>query len=357
MGQYAGNPATWIENVYQFEQTDVVEGGPTGIDNVPLKNLADRTAWLKDNMGGIGAFSDVTVVDDNVALTMNDHFGKLIAVNAAGKTIAITLNAANTYRKGTLFAIMAFNVDTSQVTVQTTGGQILIDDSAVRTKMYLGDGDKLWVVVGENTFYISDKKGNFDTVGEPFYSHINKPNSYRLLGQTFTSINDPRLAEYAESLGSNLLADSTRLYVNLLGQMPYQGAFSKIDATTYRLPDLRGVALRGLDLGSGRDLSRLWEQPGGYEHDALKRHGHFSMINESLDSGNFPYEIGRDVTTTKAPIKIYSKGSGGGRESYVAAGQSGTFPFQQPNIGPTSEAGTATETIMKNIGLIPLIRR
>lgn len=34
--------------VYQFETTDVVEGGPGGVDNKPLLNLANRTLWLKN---------------------------------------------------------------------------------------------------------------------------------------------------------------------------------------------------------------------------------------------------------------------------------------------------------------------
>jgi microcystin-dependent protein len=43
----------WADEVYQIEQTDPVVGGPPdlaqsqGITNVPHKNLADRTAWLK----------------------------------------------------------------------------------------------------------------------------------------------------------------------------------------------------------------------------------------------------------------------------------------------------------------------
>lgn len=33
--------------VYQFEESDVVKGGPDGIDNVPLRQLSDRTFYLK----------------------------------------------------------------------------------------------------------------------------------------------------------------------------------------------------------------------------------------------------------------------------------------------------------------------
>lgn len=39
--------AQWDAGVYQFETTDVVEGGLGGVDNAPLLNLANRTLYLK----------------------------------------------------------------------------------------------------------------------------------------------------------------------------------------------------------------------------------------------------------------------------------------------------------------------
>lgn len=39
--------AVYESGIYQFETTDVVEGGVGGIDNRPLLELANRTKWLK----------------------------------------------------------------------------------------------------------------------------------------------------------------------------------------------------------------------------------------------------------------------------------------------------------------------
>jgi hypothetical protein len=39
--------ANWDDGVYQIEELDPVLGGPEGIDNKPLKNLANRTKYLK----------------------------------------------------------------------------------------------------------------------------------------------------------------------------------------------------------------------------------------------------------------------------------------------------------------------
>lgn len=46
--------ATWDAGVYQIETTDPVLGGPTGVTNAPLKNLANRTAYLKEAVEMLG---------------------------------------------------------------------------------------------------------------------------------------------------------------------------------------------------------------------------------------------------------------------------------------------------------------
>lgn len=45
--------STFDEGVYQLELTDPVIGGPTGTSNKPLKNLANRTKYLKDQVDAI----------------------------------------------------------------------------------------------------------------------------------------------------------------------------------------------------------------------------------------------------------------------------------------------------------------
>lgn len=45
--------AIWEAGVYQFETTDVVEGGVGGIDNKPLLQLANRTKYLYNMMNAL----------------------------------------------------------------------------------------------------------------------------------------------------------------------------------------------------------------------------------------------------------------------------------------------------------------
>lgn len=37
----------WAPGVYQLETSDPVLGGPEGITNLPAKQLANRTSWLR----------------------------------------------------------------------------------------------------------------------------------------------------------------------------------------------------------------------------------------------------------------------------------------------------------------------
>jgi hypothetical protein len=45
--------STFDAGVYQLELTDPVIGGPSGISNTPLKNLANRTKYLKDHVDAL----------------------------------------------------------------------------------------------------------------------------------------------------------------------------------------------------------------------------------------------------------------------------------------------------------------
>jgi hypothetical protein len=45
--------STWSEGIHQFEIIDGPQGGPDGIDNIPLKQLANRTGFLKDKFDNL----------------------------------------------------------------------------------------------------------------------------------------------------------------------------------------------------------------------------------------------------------------------------------------------------------------
>ncbi|MGN8190570.1 phage tail protein [Burkholderia sp. 22088] len=93
----------WEEGVYQFETSDPVQGGPDGIDNVPTKQLANRTRHLKDRADGndkrVGEVSaKVDALGKRADELGNDklpYTGGTLKGVLRGKVGAITPNNAN----------------------------------------------------------------------------------------------------------------------------------------------------------------------------------------------------------------------------------------------------------------------
>jgi hypothetical protein len=52
---YLAETDLWETGIYQFEEADVVQGGPAGIDNVPTHQLANRTLNLKNLIAALSA--------------------------------------------------------------------------------------------------------------------------------------------------------------------------------------------------------------------------------------------------------------------------------------------------------------
>lgn len=90
--------ANWESGVYQFETTDPITGGPDGIDNLPHKQLANRTKYLKQfadevaaARGTAGSLLDrLTAVDQNIVSLSPDmqnmvHAAVVEAVDLSGR--------------------------------------------------------------------------------------------------------------------------------------------------------------------------------------------------------------------------------------------------------------------------------
>lgn len=122
----------------------------------------------------------------------------------------------------------------------------------------------------------------------------------------------------------------TRLY-NVLGT-----TFGGNGVTTFGLPDIRGIFIRGYDNGKGIDPGRVI---GTAQEDAFEEHDHFTLYHGNT-SGNIN-------TTTPASL---SSDTGGDTE-YSLNGLANSIA----DVSPTSKAGDA-ETRPKNIALMYIIK-
>jgi hypothetical protein len=76
--------------IYQIETTDPVLGGPSGVTNLPAKNLANRTRWLKDQIDALAAAVDLTATEAWVLeqLQALDHKQSVRAATVANISLA-----------------------------------------------------------------------------------------------------------------------------------------------------------------------------------------------------------------------------------------------------------------------------
>lgn len=317
MGTIAGDPTIWEDDIYQFETTDVVQGGPDGIDNTPLKQLANRTAWLKN---ATGAFDDITLVTGNITLQKEDIFHKQVAIYANSASVACTLPTLGAGDKGTRVFISTYAV-TKQVSIISPANNIIIS-AATRQVIYMGDMENILLVWTGDHWLFSSFSGNFFEVGQFLQAYSQLANTIIAQGQEINRADYPRLYEYANNLSGSIVTDFNWINVaNNRGYFSYGNG-----STTFRVPDLRAMFIRNLDLGAGIDLGRTGANAGAYEADDFKAHTHGFSDNEP--------QIGIDF------------GNGSTRSSYT----------QITSRSATTDSAGGLETRPKNIGLIPLLK-
>lgn len=88
------------EGIYQLETTDVIEGGPLGVDNYQAKGLANRTRWLYNNLiklipknTGYITGLDLGSTTGNISRS-GDFTSAVVSSPSSGNSI-ITINLAN----------------------------------------------------------------------------------------------------------------------------------------------------------------------------------------------------------------------------------------------------------------------
>lgn len=88
--------AEWVAGIYQLEESDVVQGGADGIDNLQAKQLANRTLYLKQQLEALASSiggsqpADATLTAIAAVVTAAD---KLIYATAEDAFAATTLTA------------------------------------------------------------------------------------------------------------------------------------------------------------------------------------------------------------------------------------------------------------------------
>lgn len=232
--------STWEAGIYQLETTDPVEGGVGGVSNEPLRQLGNRTKFLKDELVRIEAygykFKDVVVYTGGTVSLAAVDIGKLIVLNSTTSSSGgnkITLPPSANVEDGTHIAVLF--KDLLSFTIQPSGSDTI--DGGNRVLRDKGD------------FAIFTKKGTAWYVTSEIIA-----NRRVVAGTIITYAANSIPSGYLKANGA---AVSRTTYADLFAAIGT--TFGVGDgSTTFNLPDLRGEFIRGFDDGRGVDSGRVF---------------------------------------------------------------------------------------------------
>ena len=231
-----------FDSVYQIETTDLVQGGPSGVTNAPLKNLTNRTLWLKQQSTFKSLLRGVVSPYLEIAGSANLNVNK--ASDLYGKIVPIYHNDPGSVSTATITLL------TSDMTPDDYGTVVRFTVSTAGI-----EGVEVQIKVGSTVIGVLNSGTGYSV--EVFFNgttwELNSNTMFTPAGQ---------VAAYAMSaapqgwLKCNGAAISRSTYSNLFKAIGT--TFGVGDgSTTFNLPDLRGEFIRGFDDGRGVDNSSI----------------------------------------------------------------------------------------------------
>lgn len=283
--------------VYQLETTDPVIGGPSGASNAPLKNLANRTRYLKDQVD--------TLASSKAPLASPDFTGAPTAPTAPQGTNTTQL-ATTAFVNAEIAADMVANL--------ATAAPLANGSAAVGTATKMAREDHVHPTDTTRAPLASPALTGTPTAPTPSAGD----NSTRLATTAFVKTavdsaktNDAGLVAYFGAttpptgwLKANGAAISRAAYPALFAAIGT--TFGSGDGiTTFNIPDLRGEFIRGWDDARGVDGARSF---GSFQADELRSHNHTINISGQAGLSNSGNDFTNDGPTS---ITLTSNSTGG----------------------------------------------
>lgn len=336
--------STFPNDIYQLELTDVVIGGDPdngGTANKQAKQLADRTRFLRNMLQAYEGF-ELAIVSSNMSFNYSALKNKLLFVTTAfpGRTLSINVDSMPV---GSCQSVMIYGgtdgTNVNPVKIHIAGAVIMkllgVCKSAPSDYVWLHPGEKIEFVKLSNTeCQILDTNAELKSVGDIVTKVCDLGIGYiPAQGQLVMRNVYPRLFE---AISNVAVSDAT-----WASDIKHTGKFSLGNGSTnFRMPDLRGVFLRGQDNGRALDTSRTGSNniEGLYVADSLRQHNHKIGVGSFYITAQDPATI--DNTTGVRSLVIQAN-SNNQRVTW-------TSEFSQDNIG--------NETAPKSVGYTVYIK-
>ncbi|EHQ2335852.1 hypothetical protein AAA806_000019 [Vibrio cholerae] len=175
----------WEEGIYQFETTDPVEGGPEGIDNKPTRQLANRTAYLKEEQGKIK--EEVLLLNQQWSENANYGIGQEVVRNglryiarlASGPDNGGAITPGVTEGKWDLVLPQAYTLrnPTQWVKIAVVAGGTATDGDAVSISVY-GGSNYASAARFSADILLGERGDSVSAVIEPKTLALNNPTFY-----------------------------------------------------------------------------------------------------------------------------------------------------------------------------------
>lgn len=303
-----------FDSVYQIETTDPVQGGASGVTNTPLKNLTNRTKWLRDRTDALDNLIGRKMITDTAELTLNTgtpitldaaDIGTLYSYTVSVNTVVNLCAASSANKSG--FIIQVRSTNASNITLTRAGSDTIHYENQTRNSFPVFAGESLFLISDgiSKWFVLADTRDQSPAGSIIAHAANTAPSGY---------------------LKANGAAVSRTLYARLFATIGT--TFGVGDgSTTFNIPDLRGEFIRGWADDRAVDTGRVF---GSAQAQAIEAHNH-------QFSGN-----------NRVGISSTAYGSNATLAANMLAGS--------PTTSPVSDNTGGTETRPRNVALLYCIK-
>lgn len=221
------------------------------------------------------------LIDANVTLNVASDMNKILQIRSLTTQILITIPTIADIPVNSVMIFESTINNSVENRITTTGGQNIYFNNTSKTSIYIRPGETLWLFRDSDGLYVINDFGErYKQLAKPYATYRSELNQLVCKGQEVNRSDYPRLWEYVQTLGASLVTEAVWQTASVIVagrtvEFPYRGCFSDGDgSSTFRLPDLMNMTLRGVKTETGSDTERHLNKPGGYQKNEVLAHSH-----------------------------------------------------------------------------------